>query len=655
MNMETAKHLPLSRVGPVTSGIPEPASRHEREGGAAWDAEIDSLLEMLPGVLSAVRKTTRRTSEFMESLVEELSYRLPGAWRYLERIMMAAARPATTEGMRGDAIRLEDQKPWQEVRPRLLEACLRGQERRIRETSDRIRDMGRFPDTLAATVDPLTLVKMGMERLKKMLGMRRAVYFRTDTGNGLVAIAGDGKDRILNTIELEPKERAVLERGEPLVPFPAEGNRGGSGEARTRMSLLLPLMVRGRLDGAVLLEGEEGVDVARPVDLEMAVGFAHRLAAALENARLHAREQQKIKEIVALLEMARVVNSTLDLKEILERLVRMSVEVCPVVLCLVYIREEGIYRPRAWCGFIEECLWELEKRDGFREEELGEERGRLLERGEPVTLDCNEAGVLLPTELLCENGVEGVDVFPLLSRGRLVGLFALFYAGKTGEEDPGRKQLAETIAAQASLAIENASLYEDIERSYFSTVQALAKAIEVKDPYTRGHSERVTTYALLIAEAMGLDERERQKLKYAATLHDIGKIGIAGRVLNKPGALTEEEYTHVKTHPLLGDSIVEPVEFLQEPRPIILHHHERYDGKGYPAGLKGEDIPLSARILAVADAFEAMRSDRPYRKALPMEEARNELIRNAGTQFDPRVVDVFLKILEEHGGDPIER
>ena len=137
-----------------------------------------------------------------------------------------------------------------------------------------------------------------------------------------------------------------------------------------------------------------------------------------------------------------------------------------------------------------------------------------------------------------------------------------------------------------------------------------------------------------------------QKLKYAATLHDIGKIGIAGWVLNKPGALTDEEYTHVKTHPLLGDTIIEPVEFLQGPRPIILHHHERFDGKGYPDGLRGEDIPLSARILSVADAFEAMRSDRPYRKALPLREAREELLSNSGTQFDPEVVRVFLGILD---------
>jgi len=203
------------------------------------------------------------------------------------------------------------------------------------------------------------------------------------------------------------------------------------------------------------------------------------------------------------------------------------------------------------------------------------------------------------------------------------------------------------IAGQAAVALENASLYEDLEMSYFSTVKALARAIEVKDPYTHGHSERVTEYAMAIARQLGLSERDKKNIKYAAALHDIGKIGIARRVLDKPGALTEEEFTHIKTHPQLGESIMEPVGFLKSPREIILHHHERYDGAGYPDGLEGEGIDTGSRILAVADAFEAMMSDRPYREALPLEEAVAELEKNSGSQFDPDVVIAFLEVLRQ--------
>jgi response regulator RpfG family c-di-GMP phosphodiesterase len=308
----------------------------------------------------------------------------------------------------------------------------------------------------------------------------------------------------------------------------------------------------------------------------------------------------------------------LDLQDILDKVAKMTVDLCGVVLCVVYLLAEGEERffPGAYCGFIEDAVWEEERLYGFALKSLQEEVKDGLIGGEAVAMPSSQDDRLLSSEVLYEHGVESILMFPLCSKENLTGIFTLFYPKVVEELEREEIEVVGAIAAQASLAIENAALYEDIERSYFSTVKALARAIEVKDPYTHGHSERVTEYALMIAEAMELDEREKQKLKYAATLHDIGKIGIAGRVLNKPGALTDEEYLHVKTHPLLGDTIVEPVEFLQGPRPIILHHHERFDGKGYPDGLKGDDIPLSARILSVADAFEAMRSDRPYRKAL---------------------------------------
>jgi HD-GYP domain len=335
----------------------------------------------------------------------------------------------------------------------------------------------------------------------------------------------------------------------------------------------------------------------------------------------------------------------------------MTVDLCGVVMCVVYLRDEGEDRfsPAAHYGFIEEALWKGEGA-AFFAGGMHPAQVRTLEEGDPVIIPAARADCLFPGSLLREHGIDTVFLFPLKAKEKLSGVFTLFYpcreeCGLEAEEI----EVVGAIASQASMAIENAALYEDIEKSYFSTVRALAKAIEVKDPYTHGHSERVTEYALMIADAMCLDEREKQKLKYAATLHDIGKIGIAGRVLNKPGSLTSEEYSHVKTHPILGESIVEPVEFLQGPRPIILYHHERFDGTGYPHGLKGSGIPLCARILSVADAFEAMRSDRPYRRALSVQDAINELKRNTGTQFDPEVVDSFLEILEQCGGDPVNR
>ncbi|MGC2425152.1 MAG: HD domain-containing phosphohydrolase [Nitrospirota bacterium] len=202
------------------------------------------------------------------------------------------------------------------------------------------------------------------------------------------------------------------------------------------------------------------------------------------------------------------------------------------------------------------------------------------------------------------------------------------------------------ISGQASVAIENVALIQNLEKSYYDTISALAQAVEAKDPYTLGHSDRVTQYAIAIGEEMGLPPEDIAVLRYGATLHDVGKIGIDEAVLNKPGKLTREEFLHMKEHPEIGESIVRGVDFLQKVRPIIRHHQERHDGLGYPDGLKGDEIPLMVAIVSVADVFDALTSDRPYRKAKSTPEAIR-MIKEESGQFNPSVVESFLKIFAE--------
>jgi len=194
---------------------------------------------------------------------------------------------------------------------------------------------------------------------------------------------------------------------------------------------------------------------------------------------------------------------------------------------------------------------------------------------------------------------------------------------------------------------ENIRLFEALEAAHFDAMKALAQAIEAKDHYTRGHCDRMVEYAVAIAKGLGLSEMERKVLRYAAALHDIGKIGIPETILNKAGKLTEEEYTIMKAHPEKGAEIIRGVSFLAPVAPLIYHHQERYDGKGYPDGLVGDEIPLGSRIVAVLDTFDAMTSDRPYRRALSLERAIAELKLFSKQQFDPLVVDVFLRVLRE--------
>ena len=168
--------------------------------------------------------------------------------------------------------------------------------------------------------------------------------------------------------------------------------------------------------------------------------------------------------------------------------------------------------------------------------------------------------------------------------------------------------------------------------------------IDAKDPYTHGHSKRVSDISVLVGNTMGMPPDQLELLKYAGDLHDIGKIGISEGIIAKEGKLSVEEYEIVKTHPLVGETIIEPVPFLNEIKEVIRHHHERFDGFGYPDGLKGYDIPLMSRIILIADAYDAMTSDRPYRRALSHEAALKEIQKHSGTQFDPAVATAFMQV-----------
>lgn len=208
-------------------------------------------------------------------------------------------------------------------------------------------------------------------------------------------------------------------------------------------------------------------------------------------------------------------------------------------------------------------------------------------------------------------------------------------------------RLLQSMAKQISVLLANMDLYHDLEQFVINVVKSLVYAIEAKDIYTRGHSERVNRYAMLVAERLGLDETQKEILNWASILHDIGKIGIPESVLNKPARLDDEEFKIIKSHPKKGHCILEPLEQLSTSLPGILHHHERYDGKGYPHGLKGDEIPLVARIIAVADTFDAITSSRAYRSAKPARKAMAIIEEVAGSQLDPDLVEVFKEIFEE--------
>ncbi|HNO80109.1 MAG TPA: HD domain-containing protein [Phycisphaerae bacterium] len=207
--------------------------------------------------------------------------------------------------------------------------------------------------------------------------------------------------------------------------------------------------------------------------------------------------------------------------------------------------------------------------------------------------------------------------------------------------------LADSLESRAELDHSLRTLGDQLRRSYLESTRALVAAVEARDPYTHDHSQRVSHYAKTIATRMRLDCREVSRIETAAILHDIGKIGVPDSILRKTDKLLPEEFEVIRCHPAIGVKILAHNTYLRRELPIILHHHEKYDGSGYPDGLAGERIPIGARVLAAADALDAMLSRRAYRPALSMQEARSELSRQRGTQFDPEVVDVLLDWLDE--------
>ena len=204
---------------------------------------------------------------------------------------------------------------------------------------------------------------------------------------------------------------------------------------------------------------------------------------------------------------------------------------------------------------------------------------------------------------------------------------------------------ARQIANQITVALSNSFLVEEMERLNVGTLEALARTVDAKSAWTAGHSERVTTLAMKIANAMNMEQQEMDTLRRAAYLHDIGKIGIPLSILDKPGRLTDDEYDTIKDHPSIGGKILEPIHAYADVVPIVHQHHEKFDGTGYPLMLAGEEICIGARILAVADVYDAVVSDRPYRNGWLKEKSIKMITDNSGTHFDPKVVDAFLAVI----------
>jgi HD-GYP domain-containing protein (c-di-GMP phosphodiesterase class II) len=391
----------------------------------------------------------------------------------------------------------------------------------------------------------------------------------------------------------------------------------------------------------VIVLSKLGLDQFDEDDVRLLEVLGGHAAVALENASLYEEARREAESATALLQFSRDLASAEGMMEVAHRIVTVAAK--------------SIGAPRASLWLQDAVGSDLVARgmQGYD----GAARARLESlRFEDATARTFLAGsepFAVPSDVHAQiPGAEDVGLgepfalVPLKLDGARLGGIAVA-APQSGDFTDRELRLLAGIAHQAQLAILNAGNFQSLEETFLSTVEALANALEANDEYTSSHARWITDLSLKVGSGLGLDPRSLKRLELGALFHDIGKIGIPGPILSKPGPLTDDERALMETHPELGERIISPIERLEEVRPIVRHCHERWDGAGYPDRKAGEAIPIESRIIFVCDAYHAMTTDRPYRKRLSHEEAVRRLKDGAGTQFDPDVVDICIAVLGE--------
>ncbi|MBU1153091.1 GAF domain-containing protein [bacterium] len=456
----------------------------------------------------------------------------------------------------------------------------------------------------------------------------KLIGYRIKIGEGVVGrVASEGRALIVSEAEKSEdfKKKMALDLGYQVKDI-----------------LCVPIKVKERVIGVIeVLNSQRSFTLT---DQELLIGFANQAGVVINNTCLLERVNKKIKELDALLKISQSVNSTLKLSEVLKETMIRAEEVLrgDASSLLLIDKETG------------ELVFEValgEKGDKVEKARMAKKSGIagwVAEKGESLKIENVQEDPRFCKEIDEKTGYKTKNMLcvPLKVKDEIIGVAQVLNSigrDKFSDED---LKIFEGIAHQAAVGIQNARLYQELQDFFIGTIKALAQAIEAKDPYTRGHSERVTTISLVIGKELGLPSEDLDTLKIAGLLHDIGKIGIDEAILTKSSKLTNEEFEVIKTHPNKGAEIVLHIKRLKNMIEGIQHHHEKFNGQGYPGNLTGEKIPLFARIIAVADAFDAMTSNRSYRNAMEREKAIEEVKNNIGSQFDPLAASAFLRACE---------
>jgi len=375
--------------------------------------------------------------------------------------------------------------------------------------------------------------------------------------------------------------------------------------------------------------------LVKPFKLESLKAAVDR---ALEKLCL-SRENVRLKNTVSLYQISEAMGSSIHVDALLKLVLNSVIAEFNARMATISLRNPGSQeqQARAYHG-----VWDDIVRVPML---IGRDRinARVIESGKTEMVDDIGISITDSDGNEAREEASGVCV-PLFAKGNVIGTLNIVRTGMMRSFTVGDMHSLSIMASKAASALESSMLYDELEDAYLSTIRALANSVEARDMYTRGHTDRVTHVAEAIARALGWGDDEIKWLKIGGTLHDIGKVGIPDRILNKPGPLNQDEVAVMKQHPQMGAKMLDGIPFLEPILPYVLYHHERWDGRGYPHGLRGTDIPIEGRLLAIADTVDAILSDRPYRRANVPEKVIDELLEFRGVQFDPDLVDAFVNL-----------
>jgi len=474
------------------------------------------------------------------------------------------------------------------------------------------------------------------------------IWLKDKTGNLVPRISFGFRSRIIQSIKLRLGAglvKCIMKKDHPTniydlskdvrVPLKRLVKREGL------VSLLAEPMVMDGERMGVLMICTRSRRRFTATDLKVFDAVAKQSALAIADVGLYDRMdrkvRQKVEEISMLFTMSRSITSSVNSSLLLNTIMEKTRTLMNAKFCTLNLLDKS----RTKLELAAESGLGAAGSEDFRTFE-GELARKVLKNGMPLIINEIAAYTKKIPVLLRRKRIHSVAFVPLFSNRRHSGVLAA-YIQDVRFFEKAEVEIFGMVASLCSMAVDNAAMIDKVRKDYFNSIKTLAEIIDANDNYTRGHCDKVMKYSIEICKRLNLDQRHMNSVKTASMLHDIGKIGVDLSVIRKEGKLNDEDWAKIRKHPEIGARIVRQIGFLNDIVPIIKYHHSKFSGGGYPdPGRRGERIPIGARIIAVADAYDAMTSDRPYRKAMSHNEAIAELKRCSGTQFDPKVVDAFM-------------